>query len=149
MRKILLFLFLFMIAVFSSSPSLLVKDPSTWIETPRYVSEFEISFLVTLDSDFYKPYGVFRDSSEFILRKIGHFIAYASLALLFCLNLARWKLRYRLFFSWLFASFVGFADEFNQYFIIGRDGRLMDVILNSSAAFVAVVIAGVVIFIKR
>ncbi len=149
MRKLLLLLFLIMIATFSSSPSLLVKDPSTWVEKPRYVSEFDVRFIVALDSEFYQPYGLFRDSSEFILRKIGHFIAYASLALLFFVNLWRLRLRYRLFFSWLLASLVGFADEINQHFIIGRDGRLMDVILNSSAAFTAVVVAAVFLLVKR
>lgn len=42
--------------------------------------------------------------------------------------------------SWLITSSMGLIDEVNQYFIAGRDGRLLDVILNSSAAFAVILL---------
>jgi VanZ family protein len=138
MKKLLLLYLLTMIALFSSSPNLTVGDPTSWIERPAYASKVDMSFLFNSDSEFYAPYSLFTDRTV-PSRKIGHIIVYACLALLFFVNFQRFRLPYRFLSAWVITTFVGLIDEINQYFIVGRDGRLMDVALNSFAALVILI----------
>ncbi len=146
MRKFILLGILILIAVLSCSPNLKALDPTTWINPPHY-GEIHFSFITNPEDRFYLPYTVVGKEAEFYLRKTGHVTVYALLCLVIFLNLNKFKMGYRLNFAWLLTTAVGIGDELNQYFIIGRDGRIMDVALNSTAGLFMLVL--VVIFILK
>jgi VanZ family protein len=148
MKRFLLLYLLIMIALFSSSPNLTVGDPTSWIERPVYASKVDMVIFFNSDSEFYEPYSLFTDRTV-PNRKIGHIIVYACLALLFFANFQHFRLPFRFLFAWVLTTLVGFCDEINQYFIVGRDGRIMDVALNSVAALVILITLALLIIKKR
>lgn len=87
---------------------------------------FYLSSMSDLRSDF-------PDDLDFVLRKIAHVLEYAVLAAL----LARaWPQRKYLFWeAFAVAVFYAASDEFHQLFVIGRDGSLRDVLIDSIGAF--------------
>lgn len=87
---------------------------------------FYLSSMPDLRSDF-------PDDLDFVLRKIAHVLEYAVLAVL----LARaWPQRKYLFWeAFAVAVFYAASDEFHQLFVIGRDGSLRDVLIDSIGAF--------------
>ncbi len=72
-----------------------------------------------------------------ILRKTGHVVAFALLAIFFVLAL-RGKRKY-LLYGWLLATSYGAIDEWHQSFIPARDGRVIDVFVNSFGALLGVI----------
>ncbi|MGB9233245.1 MAG: VanZ family protein [Terriglobales bacterium] len=84
---------------------------------------------------------------HFYLRKTGHVIGYGMLALLLLrgwrmtVGPARaWLLR-MLLLSWIGTAFVASMDEWHQSFIPSRTGAVRDVILDSIAGLVFLLIA--------
>ncbi len=84
---------------------------------------------------------------HFYLRKTGHVIGYGMLALLLLrawrmtIGPARAWLRRMLLLSWLGTVFVASMDEWHQSFIPSRTGTVHDVILDSIAGMVFLLIA--------
>ena len=137
MRKILLAYYLFMIAVFSSTSQLLDRDTATWFQTPVYSFPADTTPFV-LESEFYDFYN-FSTEPDFLIRKSAHILVYAILSILIYINLKNLTLFIRVMLSWFFATCVGFLDELNRYFIIGRDGRLLDALLDSTASLLTII----------
>lgn len=136
MKRVALLLLVFSIYYFSNTPDLRVAEPKTWVNEPHYEESVNgLSFVKTLQSTFYTPYSreelLYRD---FILHKVSHVVFYGFLSYLILINLAKVRCRYLL--AWLFTTLFAFTDEIHQYFVVGRSGRLYDVILDSSAAFI-------------
>jgi len=84
---------------------------------------------------------------NFCLRKTGHFLGYGMLALLLLrgwratLGVARVWLNRSLLLAWIGTAFVASMDEWHQSFIPSRTGSVRDVILDSTAGLVFLLIA--------
>ena len=137
-RKLLLFLVLVSIFYASNTPGIKATDPTTWVHTPSLKPNATLGTIIVPPSDFYDPWEI-DSSAEFIARKLAHFLFFGSVGLLFLLNLKPNKKA-----PWLasvFAALFAFTDEIHQAFIVNRDGRIMDVVFDSLAAFLFIFIA--------
>lgn len=89
---------------------------------------------------------------NFYIRKSGHFVGYFTMGFLLFrswratlpqFSNKRWGLRWSFRWSWvawLMTTFIASMDEWHQTFIPGRTGTVHDVVLDSSAAFVAQIV---------
>lgn len=128
LKKVLLFFLLVMISNFSHTPHLQVLDPSTWLNESVWDVQANLWSILKPGSDFYTAYS-YGFNAEFIFRKIAHFTFFGLLALLFYWNLRKQRGRY--IKAWLLLVFFALLDEVHQAFIIGRDGRVVDVMIDS------------------
>ncbi len=73
------------------------------------------------------------------VRKCGHVVEYAILALLLARTTLAIRFTRRWWFFWSFGLLVMVAasDEFHQLFVPGREGSIHDVLIDSTAGFVA------------
>ncbi len=79
--------------------------------------------------------------SNFVIRKLGHFTEYFILYLLFYNVLKEYfKFKSSIFLSIVFVFLYACSDEFHQLFIIGRDGSIKDVILDTSGGMIGMLI---------
>lgn len=79
---------------------------------------------------------------DFILRKIAHILEYAILTFLFIRALRRENLSIKkaIIFALIFAVFYALTDEYHQTFILGRQGTLRDVGIDSIGILIIVLI---------
>jgi VanZ family protein len=70
---------------------------------------------------------------DFLLRKIAHMVEFGILTLLLYGALKQEKISFNkaLIFSFIFALFYAFSDEFHQLFVRGRHCSLWDVAIDS------------------
>lgn len=139
MKKVLLVSWVIMIFYFSSTSAIKVTDPSTWMNQTVYSTHVSLTDILDSDSQFYLGYlenhhTYFDLGLEFYLRKLAHILVYSMLSLFILLNLQRFRMRYTI--AWLFTVSIAFVDEANQFMMEGRSGRLLDVTLDSTAAFI-------------
>lgn len=89
-----------------------------------------------------------------VLRKIGHFIGYATLSLLFfraVLRSAPLLGLQRLYFRWLaagsilFTAAVASLDEYHQSFLASRTGKFHDVLLDTAGAITVQIILLIIV----
>ena len=93
-------------------------------------------------------------SNDLIIRKLGHFSEYMTLGFfLFCYlsNLFIEKNKMRDFkktviFSFLFSVLYASSDEFHQTFVVGRDGNIVDVLIDSSGSLVGILLSSILYF---
>jgi VanZ family protein len=136
MKKWLLWLTVLGIIQFSNTPHLAVSDPSTWINPPQYEKNVTLAFLLDTESVFYFLWvNVFQ--KEFLLHKLGHVIFFSLLTILIFINIKKTKMRY--VNTWLWTTFFAFTDEVHQFFVVGRSGRFVDVLLDSAVSFLCLV----------
>jgi len=113
---------------FSSQPAIVSDEKSKWV-----IYLFTI-IGVNLN-------GVFGELSDFLVRKTAHFSEYFILYLLMY-NVVKeeFKIGKAILISVLGVFLYACTDEFHQTFIIGREGRFRDVLIDTcggiSAAFV-------------
>lgn len=154
MKKIFLLFWLVLIFYTSSTTAIQITHPYTWVNGTIYSDQVSLSGILHAESQFYLGYLENHDSylelgTEFYLRKIAHVFVYAFLSLFFFWNLSRFRLFFRVTFSWLLTVFIAFIDEFNQYLMVGRSGRLLDVALDSSAALILLSSVFVIMVLNR
>ena len=141
LKRIALYLTILAIVYLSNTPHLIVENPQTWINPPQYKVGMSIQSLFHPQSSFYLPYGDIYEkvygsnSSEFLLHKLGHIVFYSLFAFLLYLNLRTSKLM-----IWFLATFFALTDEVHQMFVMGRDGRLVDVLLDSWAVMLTLIL---------
>ena len=128
LKRILLVLLLLSISKFSHTPHLLVTDPSTWTNSSVWDYNATLWSILRPGSEFYTSY-TYGFNLEFILRKIAHLSFFGMLGLLFYWNLKEQHSRYLK--AWFCLAAFAFLDEVHQAFIIGRDGRIVDVMIDS------------------
>lgn len=131
LKRILLIFLILSISKFSHTPHLLVTDPSTWTNSSVWDHNATLWSILRPGSEFYTSY-TYGFDLEFILRKIAHLSFFGSLGLLFYWNFKKQK--YRHLKAWCCLAAFAFLDEIHQAFIIGRDGRIVDVMIDSSGA---------------
>ncbi|MGM9582649.1 MAG: VanZ family protein [Phascolarctobacterium sp.] len=76
---------------------------------------------------------------EHNIRKLAHFLEFACLGLLWCRVFASFHVSNRTSTGYilLFCLLTAVVDEYIQLFSAGRDGKVMDVLLDFSGAFCA------------
>ena len=72
------------------------------------------------------------DFWDLVVKKLGHFFAYAALALLALRAVLGWQRPYLT--AALIAFFYALSDEFHQTFIPGRNGTWVDVVIDMAGA---------------
>lgn len=134
MKKVLLLLVAISIIYFSNTPNLEVSNVSTWINEPKFEKEVtNLNFITEINSDFYRMYGSVTHI-DFILHKVAHVIFYSMLTYLLFINLNLKKKKFLI--TWMLVTFFALTDEIHQFFVVGRSGRMADVILDSTASII-------------
>ncbi len=88
----------------------------------------------------------------FVVRKIAHICEFGILSFLILLPLAKsyGKKNYFIFpIAFLLTVFVALSDEFHQTFILGRNGNLKDVLIDSLGASLFLQISAFIIFARK
>lgn len=93
--------------------------------------------------------GVFGSLANFVVRKCAHFLEYMVLALL-AFNV--FKLYYNIKKVYIITIVLVFlyacSDEIHQLFVLGREGAIRDVIIDTCGGSLLVLIRSVIIYIK-
>ncbi len=93
--------------------------------------------------------GVFGSLANFVVRKCAHFLGYMVLALL-AFNV--FKLYYNIKKVYIITIVLVFlyacSDEIHQLFVLGREGAIRDVIIDTCGGSLLVLIRSVIIYIK-
>lgn len=122
----------------SSTSSLRVIQPESWSNETQYQKEIHLTEFLDKESRFYDgyfqyKYAIFQASPDFFAHKLSHILAYSFLTIFIYYS---FKKRNRMFQTWFMISFIALLDEINQYFIIGRTGLLIDVVLDSISSMI-------------
>lgn len=136
LKRIMFIILLLSIFQLSNTPNLRVSEPKTWFNSAQYEENLSVQKFFHKDGDFYRPYKNITNK-EFILHKISHILFFSILTILSYLN---FKNKNRLLYSWIFVVMYATTDEIHQAFIIGRSGRLMDIILDSTASLITILL---------
>lgn len=94
-------------------------------------------------------------SSNLIIRKLGHFSEYMILGFFSFSYLSNLLMKDNCFESYkktaiismIFSVVYALTDEFHQTFVVGRDGNIIDVLIDSSGALVGIIISSIIYFI--
>ncbi len=141
----------FFILSISTSVEIAKSDDETFTSIYHWEDSGSPTFMFDQHSSFYEFY-TFKDDPAFVMRKIGHFVVYGMIACTIFIVLPLEQLWVRCLLAWISASIIGLVDETHQHFLIGRDGRVLDVLLNMSGALCFVmlmVVASVVLNVGR
>jgi len=105
-----------------------------------YKKQVSPLFLLDKSSSFYHIYSIKEDYPYLAIRKTGHFFFYGFIAIsLF--KVGKWKsLLVNGFFATILTICVGILDEVYQYFLLGRSGRMLDVLVDAAGCFIFVLI---------
>ncbi|MCJ7987233.1 VanZ family protein [Priestia sp. OVL9] len=134
LKRVLLVLLLLAISKFSHTPHLEVTSPSSWTNSSVWNHDATLWSVLHPSGEFFTAYS-YGFNVEFITRKIAHLSFFGLLGLLFYWNLK--KQNYRYIKAWLCVAAFAFLDEVHQAFIVGRDGRIIDVAVDSLGAAIA------------
>lgn len=137
MRRGLLLLLMLSIFYTSNTPGLRVTEPATWISLPALKGDASLSTILAPGSRFYEPVP-FSTKEEFLARKTAHITFFGLLTFLFYLNLPKKKKRYVWAVVW--TGLFALTDEIHQAFILNRDGRLTDVLLDTASGAVVMMV---------
>ena len=93
-------------------------------------------------------------SNDLIIRKLGHFSEYMTLGFfsfsylsnLFVENNNIKDFKKAGILSFLFSVIYASSDEFHQTFVVGRDGNIIDVLIDSSGSLVGILLSSILYF---
>lgn len=93
-------------------------------------------------------------SNDLIIRKLGHFSEYMTLGFFsfsylsnfFIENSKIKDFKKTVILSFLFSVIYASTDEFHQTFVVGRDGNIVDVLIDSSGSLVGILLSSIVYF---
>jgi len=93
---------------------------------------------------------VFGDLANFVVRKCAHFIEYMILALL-TFNLAKlyFNIKQVVILTIVFVFLYACSDEIHQLFVLGREGAIRDVVIDTCGGIVLVLIKLCVYYTKK
>lgn len=83
-------------------------------------------------------WGIRNRTLEMVLHKIAHLIEYGTLARLFARALTGstfWSWKRIFYVSLLLSILYGASDEFHQRFVMGREGKVSDVVVDGICAW--------------
>ncbi|QDZ82855.1 VanZ family protein [Priestia megaterium] len=128
LKRLFVIALILSITYFSHTPHLKVTNPNSWTNSSAWDYNATLWSILHPGSPFYTSY-TYGFDLEFILRKIAHISFFGLLALLIYWNLNKSSWRYVK--AWVLLACFAFLDELHQAFIIGRDGRIIDVAIDS------------------
>lgn len=126
--RIVALLIVFSITYLSNTPHLYVSDISSWFNSTDY-ENVELKDVFKTGSLFYEPW-LDERGKEFYLHKLGHFVFYGSLSVFLFWRSSNIK---TILLKLLLITAFAFLDEIHQFFVVGRSGRLMDVMFDMSS----------------
>jgi phosphate butyryltransferase len=93
-------------------------------------------------------------SNDLIVRKMGHFSEYMILGFfsfsylsnIFMKVNSHGNYKKTVILSQIFSVVYASTDEFHQTFVVGRDGNVIDVLIDSSGALVGIIISSIIYF---
>lgn len=88
----------------------------------------------------------FAEDIDFLIRKIAHGTEYAILGMLLCGAIIDVPDKRNWFIPWVGATLYACTDEIHQMFVPGRDGKPLDVLIDSTGAFIG---AGITLLVIR
>lgn len=142
-RKLLLIGWILFVFYLSGTSAIKVTDPATWLNATIYAPHMSLMNLFDKESPFYwgylyenKPLSSL--TMEFYLRKLGHIILYSFLSFIIWSNIQKHRHAFKI--AWIMTVIVAVVDECNQFLMIGRSGRLLDVVLDSVAALFVLIL---------
>ncbi len=103
-------------------------------QLPLWLKQLGSKYTVRLGTAGYFSYVISLDP-DFILHKIGHIIAFGTLGLSIY-----WAATYSVTWAVTLTAIVAACDEWHQSFVLGRSSRFGDVVLDTLAALVFVLI---------
>ncbi len=125
-------------------------------ESDKTSDSFTVKVLSTVSSKFNdldeEKQAEVVDSLAFPVRKAAHFSIYFVLGIFSALtfiSVKRIKFYYNSLFAFLLCALYSVSDEIHQYFVKGRSCEIRDVLIDSGAALLAVIIVTIVIKIER
>lgn len=82
------------------------------------------------------------ENSELFIRKMGHMSEYALLAIsIMTACIVTFSLsKKQMVVTWLFCLFYAGTDEFHQLFVAGRSGKILDVMIDGTGAFLGILL---------
>jgi|SRR5471030_660126 len=94
--------------------------------------------------------GIFGELANFVVRKCSHFFEYMILALLiFNVSKLYFNMKQVTIITILFVFIYACSDEIHQLFVLGREGAIRDVIIDTCGGIVLVLIKLYVSHLKR
>ena len=93
-------------------------------------------------------------SNDLIVRKMGHFSEYMILGFfsfsylsnIFMKVNSHLNYKKTVILSQIFSVVYASTDEFHQTFVVGRDGNVIDLLIDSSGALVGIIISSIIYF---
>lgn len=80
------------------------------------------------------------EALDFFVRKCAHFTEFMILGMLSSISLGCWQLRHKGLCAMGFCVIVAAVDEMLQLFVGGRNGRVLDGVLDSAGSLVGIVV---------
>ena len=103
-------------------------------QIPLWLRRFASQYSVKIGSQGYFSY-MFSLHPDFILHKIGHIVAFGTLGISIY-----WAARYSAVWAIILTAIAAAFDEWHQYFIPGRSSRFGDVVLDTLAATIFILL---------
>ena len=97
----------------------------------------------------FEALGIDAEIGEVFVRKAGHFAEYFLLGLLACFAAWQHSLPKKPYLAAAFCSVIAAADETIQIFVDGRNGNILDVLLDSFGAVCAFLLILLILYIKK
>lgn len=92
----------------------------------------------------------YEDGLNFIIRKSGHFLEYLVLAILLYRAMKEYICNeYFMLFIIMFVFLYACSDEIHQLFVVGREGKFFDVIIDTLGGVAGILTLKITKFIKR
>lgn len=90
------------------------------------------------------------ENTRTLIRKSAHFTIYLLLGILMFWTLKSYNLKHPVIYAFLFCFLYACTDEIHQLFVSERAGRVLDVFIDSSGAFLGILCSqGIYNFVKR
>ncbi len=103
-------------------------------QIPLWLKQLSAKYSFKIGTKGYFSYALSLNPN-FILHKIGHVIAFGTLGVSIY-----WATRYSVTWAVSLVAVVAALDEWHQYFVPGRDSRFSDVVLDTLAAAIFIVL---------
>ena len=107
-------------------------------QMPIWLKQLANKYTVKLGTTGYFSY-VLSLEPDFILHKIGHIIAFGTLGLSIY-----WATAYSVTWAVTLTAIAAACDEWHQYFVLGRSSRFGDVVLDTLAALIFVLVVKII-----
>ena len=97
----------------------------------------------------FEALGMDAEIGELFIRKLGHFAEYFLLGLIACFAVWQHSFPKKPYVSAAFCAVIAAIDETIQLFVDGRNGNILDVLLDSFGAICAILLVLLILFIKK